>query len=730
MIRFQDMAVGYSYSRLGDEHLAEDAAQDAFLAAFKSILQLRDDFAFPGWLRATVHRSCERIQRKRRSHLPIDASHPIAPNNPRTDLEIRQLHSNVRSAIEELPKEERIAITLAYMSNCSHRQIAEFLDISNTTVNNRLRSARQRLAARLRNPTRDFLRARAPSTNRRFQKAVRDMIQPIEFKQTQPQELPGGYSSTTTEIWQMLSACREGDLETVRHLVERCPGLIHCEFNYTPPIHFAVREGHEHLVRYLLEHGANTTYKSYFGDTLLQIAREREFDQIAAIIEESLSNQFPISDDVPDLLKAAGEGELNRVQQLLDSDSQLARASNELGETALHRACEGGHAEVARLLLDRGADSDAAKGDGFKPIHSALFHNRQGWVRGQWPAVRKRGQKPEDGLRAGRLVGLLLERGANYNIYLAAVFGDTTAVKDWLKEDPSLANFEDTHLRRPLSAAAWREDIEMVRLLLEHGADPNLPESDCPRGHALWIAAFRHNIELARLLLEHGADPEGTAESGGRALGHTRNHSELYQLLLDHGAKPHDSPRDQLHEAIFDNDLEKAEGLLREHSSLVHDPAMYWGEGILVWPAKNAHWKMMDLLFRFGARVPDVSKWGCSYYLNKFEVAKHLLEKGMNPNHMNWHRTTLLHDFAHKGDMEKARLLVEHGADINAIDEEYRSTPLGLAARAGQKEIIEFLLEKGADPTAADAPWATPLAWARKRGHEGVVAMLEEQEKK
>ena len=83
------------------------------------------------------------------------------------------------------------------------------------------------------------------------------MIRPIEFAQTRPSELPGGYSTTNTEIWQMFSACREGDLDAVRELVERCPGLVHSDYNYTPPIHFAVREGHAPVVRYLLDRGAD-----------------------------------------------------------------------------------------------------------------------------------------------------------------------------------------------------------------------------------------------------------------------------------------------------------------------------------------------------------------------------------------------------------------------------------------------------------------------------------------
>jgi hypothetical protein len=76
---------------------------------------------------------------------------------------------------------------------------------------------------------------------------------------------------------------------------------------------------------------------------------------------------------------------------------------------------------------------------------------------------------------------------------------------------------------------------------------------------------------------------------------------------------------------------------------------------------------------------------------------------------------TLLHDMAHEGDINKARLLLDYGADLNAVDEEYRSTPLGYAARWGHREMVSFLLARGDDPNKAGAPWATPLAWAQKR---------------
>ena len=74
--------------------------------------------------------------------------------------------------------------------------------------------------------------------------------------------------------------------------------------------------------------------------------------------------------------------------------------------------------------------------------------------------------------------------------------------------------------------------------------------------------------------------------------------------------------------------------------------------------------------------------------------------------------------------MAKARLLLDHGAAIDAVDEEYRSTPLGCAARWGQLDMARFLLERGANPHLSVAPWSTPIAWARKKGHSGIERLL------
>jgi hypothetical protein len=79
---------------------------------------------------------------------------------------------------------------------------------------------------------------------------------------------------------------------------------------------------------------------------------------------------------------------------------------------------------------------------------------------------------------------------------------------------------------------------------------------------------------------------------------------------------------------------------------------------------------------------------------------------------------------AQKGIIPKAELLVKSGADINLVDEEYQSTPVGMAARWGHQEMVSWLIWHGADLNKSGAGWSTPLAWARKKGHMEIGQLL------
>jgi ankyrin repeat protein len=187
------------------------------------------------------------------------------------------------------------------------------------------------------------------------------MIRPVELTQSRRIVLASGDVCTGEDVWIILSASRDGDLGRVKQLVAGCPGLALCEYNYTPPVHFAVREGHADLVRFLLDSGADPTYRSYpFNDSLVTMARDRGHEEIAHILLDRIALRFPFVKDIARLLDAAYGGELETVRSELARDPSLAQASNETGDTALHRATEGGHLDLMLALLDSGAHVDAA----------------------------------------------------------------------------------------------------------------------------------------------------------------------------------------------------------------------------------------------------------------------------------------------------------------------------------------------------------------------------------
>jgi ankyrin repeat protein len=539
---------------------------------------------------------------------------------------------------------------------------------------------------------------------------LRPLIRPVELSSGRDWKLSDGTHATTDDVYTMFVAARDGDLATVKRLIARTPSLATVEYNYTPPIHFAVREGHRAIVELLLGRGADPAYRSYpFQESLLTFAEDRVHDDVAALLRGQLSRRFALAAGTQAIIAAAANGDLAVVESELARQPALAHASNETGDTPLHQAAHKGHLHVVEALLAAGADVDRVRGDGYRPVHCALMPN---WF-----------FRADLGRHEG-IIRLLLAHGARYTIFIAALRGDESFVREALARDRSLANFEDSCHHRVLSAAVRRGDVAMTRLLLEHGADPTLPEEGAPRGLSLWIAVNDRQREIVELLLAHGADPNGPVESSGTPMSQAARDAELTALLSAHGGRQRTSDRDRVARLVDDGKLDDAERLLRANPQLLRDDEAGWGDGILAGPARDGRHDVIAMLMRLGARVPPVSKWAPYYYFKHEATAAFLLKQGMEPDHMNWHRFTLLHHMAAEGELGKARLLLEHGATIDAIDDEYRSTALGVAARRGQRAMVELLLERGADPTAAGAPWATPLAWAKMKGHPRIADLL------
>ncbi|NQT87418.1 sigma-70 family RNA polymerase sigma factor [bacterium] len=146
-----DNRVLVASARGGD---AEDAVQDAMVKAFRRLDQLEDGARFSGWLmRITVNTCLDMLRSKtdRQSLADFATSVQLYPRlgqqhfTPATLASRSERAERLRVAIGRLPEDQRVAVMLRYGEDMSYEQMAEYLDVPPSTVQGRLRRAKQGL---------------------------------------------------------------------------------------------------------------------------------------------------------------------------------------------------------------------------------------------------------------------------------------------------------------------------------------------------------------------------------------------------------------------------------------------------------------------------------------------------------------------------------------------------------------------------------------------------------
>ena len=512
------------------------------------------------------------------------------------------------------------------------------------------------------------------------------------------------------DVWAMFVAAVTGDVGTMARLVSREPALASCEYQYFTPLHFAVREGQLAVVQYLLARGVNPLYG--FGDMPVRMARERGYSAVGDYLESWLAEHYGIVPAGVGLAAAIRDGDLEWVREEMLREPALVHAADERGNRPIHWAALTRELGLIEWLLEHGADVDAVRPDGARAIDltNGDYHYRS-WYR-DLPATALRKHEV--------IIGYLLARGAFCSISVAAKIGGHQQVCALLDQDASLVNRLPSYVTYysglPLRNAAAAGHMEVVKLLLERGANVNEPEPGiAPYGGALHSAIGGKHWEIARLLLERGADPLATVESSGDILHMARHVDAPAEIisLIESAIAATGRARDA--DVVgYESDLEVLSSLLMLDPQAPVDHYL----GYLIAEDRRPQ---LELVLR---HQPEILRrqtqlsaaWWDGATFKSPEQARWLLEQGLDARLSNWLGITMLHRCAAKGLTDIAAVLLEFGASMDAIDAEWSSTPCGWAARHGRLEMMEWLVARGADPTApADKPWAWAAEWVRRR---------------
>ncbi len=451
---------------------------------------------------------------------------------------------------------------------------------------------------------------------------------------------------------------------------------------------------------------------------LIDAVRNGDATRIDALVADGVDVNNGDADGTTALHWAAHRGDLETTAVLLRAGASVD-AANRLGVTPLALACESGSVAVLGALLEAGADTKTTGPDGETTLMTAA---RTGVV----DAVR-----------------LLLDHGA-----------DANAREGW----------------RGQTALMWasaENNIGAVEALLQHGADVHARS----RGgfSPLMFAVRAGYLDLLRVLLDAGASPEETLLDGTSALvlAAKNGHYELGGVLLDAGADPNadDQGWTALHEVKwtrrpnlgFNNPPPRVTGTMsdldfirtlawhgadldaqqtKEPNNRYRNVLNRIGSTPFLLAAKAADVEMMRLLVELGADpvrpnedgttplmvAAGVGIWavGESPGTNEeaLEATRYALERGGDVTNVDDNGDTALHGAVVRDSELLVRFLLDHGADIDAVNEK-GWTPLRIAkgvfySNTGKRwpEMETLLLELGADPSLVTGPDNTISDWS------------------
>jgi len=397
------------------------------------------------------------------------------------------------------------------------------------------------------------------------------------------------------------------------------------------------------------------------------------------------------------LIAAAAKGDLDGVKRLLAEGADVNTREHRFTCTPLMLAFQEGHAEVVKALLEAGADVHAKTDAG----HTAFdLANRGRESIGQIEICRVLAERePDTKERKGYL---------NMALVVATAFPEVglEIVKELLGKGACPNDMTDGNLNTPLMKAASTGQTAVVKELVQKGA--NVDATHVSGYTALMFAAENGHLDVVRVLLEMGANVRAASEDSRR-----------FWYFVDNPGKTFLSGRES------ETALDKARR--NNHSQIVELLEAYQAKKrtapkpVAALP-KNRHPGSVP---QAAPKDPKERELVAACTTGQLDKAKTLLANGVSVTCRDPEfEATPLHWASFKGHKAVVALLLEKGADINALNKDGR-TPFMMAAGFGQQDVVELLLKKGAETAFKDKNGKTALDYASGRGHKAVAKLLQ-----
>ncbi|GJM08841.1 MAG: hypothetical protein DHS20C11_11170 [Lysobacteraceae bacterium] len=445
-----------------------------------------------------------------------------------------------------------------------------------------------------------------------------------------------------------------------------------------------------------------------------------------------------------DISSAITAGDVAAVSSWIEQGGELEAVV--AGETPLYRAAKAGQLAVVEQLLTAGAKVDTPVPGNRIPIMAATYYGHLDVVK----RLLKAGADPEFDADSGyatfdfalesgqqAIMSLLLSGWLNHSQMSHQERDSLLLVRAVVDDQPSeltdhlvAGRSPDTHNRTgyaPLPLAIRLQRNDMVDLLLERGANPNIGNDGNDEALPLNQAARGGHLDLLNKVLAAGADANRGNERGYTALMLATSYQfpQLIAPLIAAGADPKAENQDgftAMDYAIQRGSTEVTVELLQQWP-MNDDEGLLRQRGLTIAAVEGDVDAFNDADAKVAGRP---GPWGYSNLalaarFGHADMVKTMLMAGADVNRhgLTGYRTTPLIDASRLGDVEVGQLLLDHGAQVTDVDG-HGDPAINWATFYGHLEFAKLLLAHGADPLQASDQDYTAVKTAEEQGHRAL----------